>query len=137
MSYSSTAHVIYGIVLPAIKFEKTKLNPLWGKYRFDPDTGNQVTEFITECIQPYQFGDEHQLECFSYWGEYGSSEYRTSIALGISLLDDRAYGADNEIHMDKLVNADETATRIINALKSIDIEVTRDKIKLYCINYLS
>jgi hypothetical protein len=48
MSTSYSASVIYGYCLPGSELIRSKPHPLWGKHKFDPDTGEKVTRTIAE-----------------------------------------------------------------------------------------
>jgi hypothetical protein len=65
MSADYYAQVLYGIQVPANTFEVTVPNPLWGKCKFDPDTGEKVTEYITT----YQDGESVAKEFYLDYSE--------------------------------------------------------------------
>ena len=50
MSTTYTAIAFYGYSLPRSELTLSKPNPLWGKVKFDPNTGDKVTQFIEEEI---------------------------------------------------------------------------------------
>lgn len=50
MSTQYTASLIYGIAIPRKEFVKKTKNTLFGKCKFNPDTGEKVEEFIVEEV---------------------------------------------------------------------------------------
>lgn len=51
MSTAYSASVLYAYALPRSELERHIPNPLWGKVKFDPDTGDKVTQFIEEEVE--------------------------------------------------------------------------------------
>ncbi len=51
MSTSYTATVIYGYSLPRHELTRSRPNPLFGKVKFDPETGEKVEKTIEEDIE--------------------------------------------------------------------------------------
>lgn len=50
MSISARAIVIYGYTLSSSELVRRTPHPLWGTHRFDPQTGDKVTQFIETDI---------------------------------------------------------------------------------------
>ncbi len=93
MSTSYSASVIFGYCLPASKLERLTPHPLWGKHKFDPDTGEQVTQFVrSETRLALEHGD--RLPRMTRFIRY---DLGASILLGIELVDtgDLNYGDSN------------------------------------------
>lgn len=62
MSTSITTHVIFGVILTHDDLVKKIENPLWGKCKFDPDTGGRVTQFVVSwSIDPWDIANDTKL----------------------------------------------------------------------------
>lgn len=83
MSTSYSAFVIFGYCLPQKELLRIKPNPLWGKYKFNPDTGELVPKNLTSYIElALENG-----ECLRDMTRFIREDTRDSVLLGVKLTD--------------------------------------------------
>lgn len=73
MSVSYQAVPLYGICIQKDRLVKKVKNPLWGKHKFDPQTGVKIEKFVTkeenfEAIAASQSLSVMENDCFVYFG---------------------------------------------------------------------
>lgn len=108
MSISYHAHVFYGYSLPKSDLIQRTPNPLWGKVRFNPDTGTKVTEFVvTEIDLGLESGDKHpKMTRFTRFDTGHSDD--DSIILGVAVAKmDLSYGSRDPQRITRLDEEDE------------------------------
>ena len=64
MSASYHAFAIHGYPIPKSALSIATLNPLWGKHKFDPNTGKKVEEFLVRKVYLDDIAAKHGLEVF-------------------------------------------------------------------------
>lgn len=92
MSTAYSASVIYGYRLPADELSRKTPNPLWGKHKFDPNTGEKVEQFIQHDISLGLEDGDNLRSCKNFMRMDTSG----SVLLGVELGDtgDLSYGGD-------------------------------------------
>lgn len=91
MSTTYSASVVFGYLLAADELVKRISNPLWGKVKFDPDTGVRVPQFIeTEIVLKIKDDSYDEINP----GEVARYNAGESVILGVELADagDLGYG---------------------------------------------
>lgn len=115
MSTSYTATVIYGYCLPRTELVRSKPNPLYGKVKFDPETGEKVTKFLKEHV-------ELGIDCGDRFGQFirfdTGYEERDHILLGVRLAKaDLACGAPDPEKLKLL--SDEDCFKVQNEVEEL------------------
>jgi len=90
MSTNYTAAAYYGYSLPRSELTISKPNPLWGKVKFDPDTGEKVERSIEEDIElALEEGDN--LRHMTRFTRFDNEDF---VVLGVQLTEvDLSYGS--------------------------------------------
>lgn len=102
MSTSYSASVIFGYALPEDELTIQSPHPLWGKAKFDPETGGKVTQFIEREIElpglPYG-GEE-----LPHWKTFKREDRGETVLLGVVLADtgDLSYGDSDPMQLTSL-----------------------------------
>lgn len=93
MSTTYSASVVYGYPLSKDDLIKRTPNLLWGKVKYDPDTGDKVVQFIETDIE-LKVKDSYDAKP----GEVARYEAEESVILGIQLVEigDLNYGGGDE-----------------------------------------
>ena len=90
MSTTYSAIAFYGYSLPRSELTLSKPNPLWGKAKFDPDTGEKVDRFIEEEIEmALEEGDN-----LRHMTRFTRRDHGDFVMLGVELAEvDLSYGS--------------------------------------------
>ncbi len=94
MSTSYHAHAFYGYSFPKADLTQRVPNPLWGKVKFDPNTGVKVTQFVETDIElDLEEGDNHpKMESFVRFDTGYDDD--AMVILGVQLAEmDLSYGS--------------------------------------------
>lgn len=92
MSTSYTATVLYGYPIP---LTSERPNPLFGKHRFDPETGAKVTKTITDRVEIDEIVEKHKRKMTKL--DYEADSDYTSAVVGFRLAStDVGYGGGIE-----------------------------------------
>lgn len=120
MSTNYSAIAFYGYSLPRNELTRQQPNPLWGKVKFDPDTGDKVTQFIDEEVE-LNLEDGDKLRHMTRFTRFDAGyEDDHCILLGITLADmDLTYGSPG-VHALKLLSDVECAKVQEEAKKLLD-----------------
>ncbi len=117
MSTCYSAIVMFAYALPKEELNRSKPNPLWGKHKFDPETGDKVVQFIEDEIElALEEGDN--LRTLT---DFTRRDTEDTILLGVELGDtgDINY-ADREPQALKLVSDANRAKVEAEARKLLD-----------------
>lgn len=120
MSTNYTAATFYGYSLPRSELTRSKPNPLWGKVKFDPDTGDKVTQSIVEEIElELDTGDclKHMKSFTRFDSGYEDEDYAV---LGVQLAEvELTYGRPEPQGI-KLLSDEERAKVWVEVQKLLD-----------------
>ncbi len=127
---------MYGYDLPASELESHQPNPLWGKHKFDPETGAKVTQFIEDnrelCIED----GEHLAKMTRFTRRDSGS----SILLGIVIAEtgDLSYRADDPEKLEMLSEADcaKVKTEVEKILHKADLTFEPDHMGYHLVSYV-
>lgn len=107
MSTSYYAKTFYGYSLPRSELSRKIPNLLWGQCKFDPNTGEKVTQFITEKIDLGLEADDNHPKMTRFTRFDVGYEDHDSIILGIELAGmDLSYGSPEPRQIQLLSDAE-------------------------------
>ncbi len=140
MSTSFTAVAFYGYSLPHSELTRRKPHPLWGKVKFDPDTGSKVTQYVEERIELGLDSAGDHLPHMSRFTRFDSGyEEREHVLLGIELAKmELSYGAPDPQHLQLVSDADRAKVQdeVKKLLHKAEIDFDAKRMGYYLAGYV-
>jgi len=114
MSTNYSASVVYGYPLSHDDLTKRTPNPLWGKVKFDPETGEKIAQYIETDIE-LKIKDGHDAKPGAV-ARYDGGE---GFIIGVQLAEmgDLGYGAGAPLRFDPVDGAD--SSRIMGEIRKV------------------
>lgn len=129
------AYVCNGICLKKENFVIKTKNPLFGKYKFDPDTGKKVGEYIEESIEdPDDISDMWNLD--RYGLSVVSSTDSKYIFIGKASSDVDISSGDHYKELPGMLTETEMEN-LLKICKEHNIDKTKEDIKIYVVGCCS
>ncbi len=132
MSTTYSASVVYGYTLSRDDLVKRTPNPQWGKVKFDPDSGEKVTQFTESKIE-LKVKDDYDAKK----GEVARYDAGDSVILGVQLAEteDLNYSSGDPLPFAPVVGTqlDKVAQKVKEVLAKAGLEYDETRMGHYLV----
>ena len=140
MSTNYYAQVVYGYPFERGDLVKKTPNPLWGKAKFDPETGDRVEQFIEEDFDLYEIVKSRKAKNLEKFITTDSRETVVGVALteSIDIGRDDLVEVGNEPLMVQTKGGNMTVeAHIRDICQELGIEFDPKKLRTYLVGHCS